>query len=62
MPNQLYQCHLVPLGSKAWKDTAMLLRLARPTENSMAMMGRPMMTRKNRYTSTKAAPPYWPTM
>ena len=40
----------------------MLFWLARPTENSMTMMGRPMMTRKNRYTSTKAAPPYWPTI
>ena len=60
MPNQLYQCHLVPWGSRAWKDTATLFRLARPTENSMDMMGRPIITRNT--SSTKAAPPYCPTI
>ena len=45
MPNQPYQCHLVPLGSSCWKDMVMLLRLARPTANSMDMMGSPMISR-----------------
>ena len=55
-------CHLVPLGSRALKDRAMLFWLARPTENSMTITGRPMITRNSRYTSTKAAPPYLPVL
>ena len=48
MPSQAYQCHLVPAGSSTRKLTAQLLRDARPTANSMAMMGKPSTTRKNR--------------
>ena len=39
---------LAPLGLQDLKGGRMLFRLARPTENSMAMMGRPMMTRNSR--------------
>lgn len=40
----------------------MLFWLARPTASSVTITGSPRITRKTRYTSTKAAPPYWPTM
>ena len=48
MPNQLYTCHLLPLGSSCWKEVAMLRWLARPTANSHVMMGMPMMTKNTR--------------
>lgn len=34
----------------------------RPTANSMTMMGSPKITRKMRYMTRKAAPPYSPVM
>lgn len=37
-----------------------LLPLPLPTANSIVMTGHPRITRKNRYSSTKAAPPYCP--
>ena len=40
----------------------MLFWLPRPTENSITITGRSMMTKNSRYTTTKAAPPYWPVM
>ncbi len=40
----------------------MLRWLARPTANSITITGSPRMTKNSRYTSTKAAPPYFPTM
>lgn len=30
MPNQLYQCHLLPFGSSVWERRGNALRLARP--------------------------------
>lgn len=42
------RCHLLPLGSSTSKDRAALLRLARPTENSMTTMGSPSTTRNSR--------------
>ena len=48
MAPYLYQCHLVPLGSSRSKDRAALAWLARPTENSITMMGRPRISKNSR--------------
>jgi hypothetical protein len=51
-------CHLLPFGSRFLKASTALFLLALPTANSMLIMGRPIITRKNRYISTKYAPPF----
>lgn len=37
-----------------------LVWAARPTQNSMVMIGSPSTTRHSTYNSTKPPPPYWP--
>ena len=48
MAAYLCRCHLVPGGSRTSKERAALFWLARPTENSITMMGSPKIIKKNR--------------
>ena len=60
MLTHLKRCHAEPAGSRASNERAVLFWLARPTANSMAMIGRLSMIRKSTYITTNAAPPYCP--
>jgi len=55
-PNQFH----LPDGCRMPNAFAADFWLARPTENSMTITGRPKMTRNTRYMMTNAAPPYSP--